>query len=72
MSTEDANPTLRSAEEEVLDLWEGGFDTFVIAGVLTDEGLPIKQAKVYRIIAAEQDRRAAERSAARTAGAPHA
>ncbi|MCJ2009782.1 hypothetical protein [Methylobacterium sp. J-092] len=64
MSADDVNPLLRSAEEEVFDLWEGGFDTFVIAGVLTEEGLPIAEAEVYRIIAAEQDRRYAARSAA--------
>ena len=69
MSADDADPLLRSAEQEVLDLWEGEFDTFVITEVLTEEGMPITEAEVSRIIAAEQDRRYAARSPARSMGA---
>lgn len=46
-----------TVEEQILELWFGGFDTAVIADALGAEGIEITEARAANTIAREMDRR---------------
>ncbi|KQO95578.1 hypothetical protein ASF33_09860 [Methylobacterium sp. Leaf92] len=51
---EHEGPTI---EEEILELWFDGFDTFEIAEGMQDDAPGLTEAKVANLIAREMDRR---------------